>query len=489
MADENHNDSPEDRPEDEPSFAELLESYGGRSEDALQVGDKVSVRVIAIGKDAVFVDTGTKIDGSVERAELLDKDGNLTCAVGDTLDLFVVAREEGEIRLSRALSGDGGLQMLQEAHHSQIPVEGKVQATCKGGFDVRLLQKRAFCPISQIDIHYVQTPEDYVGQTLSFLVTQFEARGRNIVVSRRRLLEKEREANREAFMADMKPDALYDGRVMRVVPFGAFVELVPGVEGLVHVSELSWSRVEKAGDVVREGDRLTVKVLDIKPGEGGKPPKISLSHKQAGEDPWTTTIERFQAGQAVPAKITRCAPFGAFAELAPGIEGLIHISELSFTQRVRKPEDLVTPGETVSVMIKSVDRAQRKLSLSLRDVAGDPWQTLSEKYRVGQVVEGTVEKKAPFGLFVSITPGVTGLLPKARWSDAIEPGRLENARPGEKLAVAIESIDLEQRRIGLGPGERADGGGDWQSFAPTEDSGMGSLADKLQAALKAKKDD
>jgi small subunit ribosomal protein S1 len=400
----------------------------------------------------------------------------------------VVAREEGEIRLSRALSGDGGLQMLQEAHHSQIPVEGKVQATCKGGFDVRLLQKRAFCPVSQIDIRYVETPEDYVGQTFSFLVTQFEARGRNIVVSRRRLLEKEREANREAFMADLKLGSLHEGRVVRVVPFGAFVELVPGVEGLVHVSELSWSRVAEAGDVVREGDRLTVKLLDIKPSEGRQAPKIALSLKQAGDDPWTTEIARFQVGEVVPAKITRCAPFGAFAELAPGIEGLIHISELSFTQRVRKPEDLVTPGETVSVMIKSVDREQRKLSLSLKDVAGDPWQTLTETYRIGQVVEGTVEKKAPFGLFVSIAPGVTGLLPKARWSDAIEPGRLENARPGERLSVAIESIDLDQRRIGLGPGERADGGGDWQSFAPERNNAMGSLADKLQAALDTKKE-
>jgi len=485
MADETNNDVPGD----EPSFAELLEAYGGRSEDALQVGDKVSVRVIALGKDAVFVDTGTKIDGSVDRTELLDKDGNLTCAVGDTLNLYVVAREEGEIRLSRALSGDGGLQMLQEAHESQIPVEGKVQATCKGGFDVRLMQKRAFCPISQIDIRYVEKPEDYVGQTFSFVVTQFESRGRNIVVSRRRLLEKERAANREAFMAELTPESLYEGRVVRVVPFGAFVELVPGVEGLVHVSELSWSRVEKADDLVREGDRLTVKVLDIKPGEGGKPPKISLSHKQAGDDPWKSTIQGFQAGQVVPAKITRCAPFGAFAELAPGIEGLIHISELSFTQRVRKPEDLVTPGETVSVMIKSVDREQRKLSLSLRDVAGDPWQTLSEKYRLGQLVEGTVEKKAPFGLFISIAPGITGLLPKARWSDAVDPGRLENARPGESFPVVIESIDIDQRRIGLGPGERADGGGDWQTYAPAGENAMGALADKLQAALKAKKDD
>jgi small subunit ribosomal protein S1 len=484
MADENNNEIPDD----EPSFAELLEAYGGRSEDALQVGDKVSVRVIAIGKDAVFVDTGTKIDGAVERSELLDEEGRLTCAVGDTLDLYVVARDEGEIRLSRALSGDGGLQMLQEAHASQMPVEGKVEATCKGGFHVNLLKKRAFCPISQIDIRYVEKPEDYVGQTLSFLVTQFEARGRNIVVSRRRLLEKEQAANREAFMADLEAGSLHEGRVVRVVPFGAFVELVPGVEGLVHVSELSWSRVEKAGDVVREGDRLTVKLLDVKAGAEGKAPKIALSLKQAGDDPWTTAIDRFQPGDVVSAKITRCAPFGAFAELVPGIEGLIHISELTFTKRVRTPEDLVTPGDTVSVAIKSVDRAQRRISLSMRDVEGDPWQDLQEKYRVGQVVEGMVDKKASFGLFISIAPGVTGLLPKARWSDAMDPARLENARPGERLSVTIESIDLDQRRIGLGPGERADGGGDWQTFAPEGGNSMGSLADKLQAALNTKKE-
>ena len=482
MADENEKDIPEE----EPSFAELLEAYEGRSGDALQVGDKVAVRVIALGKDTVFVDTGTKIDGAVDRAELLDDDGNLTCEVGDTLELFVVAREEGEIRLSRALSGAGGLQMLQEAHEGQIPVEGKVQSTCKGGFHVRLLQQRAFCPVSQIDIRYVETPEDYVGQTLSFLVTQFEERGRNIVISRRRLLEKEREASRAAFMAELKPDTLHEGRVVRVVPFGAFVELVPGVEGLVHVSELSWSRVAEAGDMVREGDLLTVKVLEIKAGEGQQAPKIALSLKQVGDNPWETAIERFKAGDAVPAKITRCAPFGAFAEVAPGIEGLIHISELSFIQRVRKPEDMVTPGETVTVLIKSVDPVQRKLALSLRDVGGDPWQALPEKYRPGQVVEGTVEKKAPFGLFVAIEPGVTGLLPKVRWQDAAEPGHLENAKPGERLAVAIENIDLEQRRISLGPGERADGGGDWQSFAPAKETSMGSLADKLQAALDAK---
>jgi small subunit ribosomal protein S1 len=308
------------------------------------------------------------------------------------------------------------------------------------------------------------------------------------VISRRRLLEKEREAVREAFMAELKPDTLHEGRVVRLVSFGAFVELAPGVEGLVHVSELSWSRVENPGDVVREGDRLTVKVLEIKPGEANQTPKIALSLKQVGADPWESDIARFKAGDVVPAKITRCAPFGAFAEITPGIEGLIHISELSFVKRVRKPEDIVTPGETVSVMIKSVDRAQRKVSLSLRDVGGDPWQTLSDKYRRGQVVEGTVEKKAPFGLFVAIEPGVTGLLPKARWNDAAEPGRLEKAKPGDSIAVTVDTIDLEQRRIGLGPAERADGGGNWQSFAPAGGQSMGSLADKLQAALKAKKE-
>ncbi|MGD8243252.1 MAG: S1 RNA-binding domain-containing protein, partial [Desulfobacterales bacterium] len=169
-----------EEPEEEMSFADMLDAYDGGRAENLQVGDKVTVKVISIGKDAVFVDTGTKIDGTVAHTELTGEDGDLTCAVGDHLDLYVVAMSESEIHLSRALAGAGGLDMLREAHHNQMPVEGKVRATCKGGFEIRMLQRRAFCPVSQMDVQYVENPEDYVGQEHLFLITQFEDRGRNI---------------------------------------------------------------------------------------------------------------------------------------------------------------------------------------------------------------------------------------------------------------------------------------------------------------------
>ncbi len=474
-------------PEEEMSFADMLAAYDEGRSDTLQIGDKVTVKIIAIGKDAVFVDTGSKIDGAVDRAELTDDDGKLTAAVGDRLDLYVVDMNESEIHLSKALAGAGGLDLLREAHQNQMPVEGKVQATCKGGLAVRMVQRRAFCPVSQMDVLYIENPEDYVGQEHRFLITQFEERGRNIVVSRRRLLEKEQAEAQKAFLSATAPGAICDGRVTRLAPFGAFVELAPGLEGLVHISELAWSRVDDPKDVVAEGQSVAVKILAIEEGEKPGRKKIALSVKQAQGDPWQTEIERFQPEMVVPARITRCMPFGAFAELTPGIEGLIHISALSFTQRVRKPEDIVAPGETVTVMIKSIDRDNRKISLSLKDVAGDPWQTVADKFKVGQVIEGVVAKRAGFGLLVTLAPGITGLLPKSRIGEASMPGRIEKMKPGDKLAVTVDKIDSEQRRISLGPGDRAEDK-DWEQFSPAAgNTALGDLADKLQAALNARK--
>jgi small subunit ribosomal protein S1 len=482
MSDEERNP-----PEEEMSFADMLAAYDDGRADTLNIGDKVNVKIISIGKDAVFVDTGTKVDGSVDRAELMDDDGNLTAAVGDRLDLYVVDMNESEIQLSKALAGAGGLELLREAHQSQIPVEGKVQATCKGGFDIRMVQRRAFCPVSQMDVRYVEKPEDYVGQDHLFLITQFEDRGRNIVVSRRRLLEKDQAAAQEAFLEATAPGALCEGRVTRLAKFGAFVELVPGLEGLVHISELAWSRVDDPKDVVSEGQTVTVKVLAIEAGDKPGRKKIGLSVKQAQGDPWQTEIERFQPEMVVPARITRCMPFGAFAELTPGIEGLIHISALSFTEHVRKPEDVVAPGEAVHVMIKSIDRDNRKISLSLKDVAGDPWENVTETFKMGQIIEGVVEKRAGFGLLVTLAPGITGLLPQSRIGEAATPGRIEKLKPGDKLAVSIDKIDAAQRRISLGPGDRAEDK-DWAQFSPAAgDASMGDLAAKLQAALDGRK--
>ena len=201
MSDDFNDEHMEDEQE---SFAELLESYSAGMNDDLQVGDKISARIISIGKDAVFLDTGTKVDGVVDRAELFDEEGNLSLSEGDTVELYVVAMDEHEIRLSRAISGIGGLELLTDAFRNAIPVEGKVSAVCKGGLNVEILQRRAFCPISQIDVDYVETPDDYVGQTFEFQITQLEERGKNIVVSRRKLLAEAREKEQAAFLSTLK---------------------------------------------------------------------------------------------------------------------------------------------------------------------------------------------------------------------------------------------------------------------------------------------
>ena len=222
----------DDKAGEDESFADLFESYSSGMSEDIQVGDKVKGKVISIGKDTVFIDTGTKVDGAVDKGELLDQDRQLPYQVGDMVELYVVAANENEIRLSRAISGIGGLNLLRDAYENSIPVDGKVTAPCKGGFHVDILQRRAFCPISQMDLKFVETPEEYVGETYQFVIKQFEERGRNIVVSRRALLAKEQAQAQKAFYASLGIGDILDGRVSKLMPYGAFVELVPGVEGM-----------------------------------------------------------------------------------------------------------------------------------------------------------------------------------------------------------------------------------------------------------------
>ncbi|EFK05483.1 putative ribosomal protein S1 [delta proteobacterium NaphS2] len=472
----------------EESFADLFEAYDKNVSDDVRVGDKISGEIISIGRDAVFVDTGTRIDGVVEKAELLNDEGELDCKVGDVLELYAVSVKGGEIRLSKSVAGGGGLEILQDAYEESIPVEGKVKSLNKGGFDVLLGNRRAFCPISQMDIHYVEKPEDYVGEAFEFLITDFEESGRNIVLSRRKLLEKAVQKARKSFLENLVVGSELTGRVTKLMPFGAFVELTPGVEGMVHISELGWSRVEKPSDVLQVGETVMVKVLGVAPDEKSKQMKISLSIKQTADDPWLSVTDRFKEGDVVEGKVSRCAPFGAFVEIEPGIEGLVHISEMSYRKRVLKAEDVVSPGDLIQVLIKEIDSSRQRISLSMRDVEGDPWAGIAGKYGKGQPVEGTVEKHENFGIFVSLEPGVSALLPKSRIRESSSPGRIEKARPGDTIPVVIENVNVEERKISVGPGDAQDEG-EWRRFVPGRDQnqGMGSLGEKLKQALAAKK--
>ena len=270
---------------EEESFADLFESYSSGMNEDVQIGDKIKGEIISIGRETVFIDTGSKVDGVVDREELLDDNHEFPYKEGDILELYVVSLSGNEIRLSRALSGVRGPHVIENAFDNGVPVEGKVKEECKGGFQVEIMQKRAFCPISQIDLKYVENPDDYVGETYLFLISEFEEDGRNIIVSRRALLEKEQEKTRRQFLEDIDIGAQLEGRVTKLMPYGAFVELIPGTEGMVHLSELSWSRVEKAEDVLKAGDSITVKVVGIDQGKRPGEKKIALSIKQVSGDP------------------------------------------------------------------------------------------------------------------------------------------------------------------------------------------------------------
>jgi small subunit ribosomal protein S1 len=483
MSDDTINDN---NNEEEESFADLFEAYNAGMKDDLQLGDKISGKIISIGNDSVFIDTGTKVDGVVEKAELLDEQQELSFKIGDEIILYVVAMDEHEIRLSKAVSGIGGLEILRQAFESAIPVEGKVAATCKGGFYVEMTHRRAFCPVSQMDVKYIETPEDYVGNTFEFLIIQFEEDGKNIVVSRRKLLEQSIEKESKVFFATLKQGDIIDGRITKVMPYGAFVELIPGVEGMVHISELSWARAEKPEEIVRANDKVSVKVIDISEGEGKNRKKISLSVRQATKDPWDTITDMFEPGDKVTGKVIRCMDFGVFVEIAPGIEGLVHISEISYVKRIVKIQDVVSVGEMVPVTIKQIDAANRRISLSIRDAQGDPWLEVKDNISAGQVIKGTVEKKEGFGFFVALAPGVTGLLPKSNIKKAEDPGSIEKLNVGDVIVVTVEDIRISERKISLLPAASKDQG-EWKDFMSSDAAQPASdLAEKLKKALASK---
>ena len=478
MAEEFSNGESED-------FAKLYESFTSGMSERLRVGDRVSGPIISIGKDSVFVDTGTKIDGVVDSAELLDDQGHLPYQVGDTLELYVASVSGDEIRLSKAVSGAAGARALSDACENGVPVEGKVKGQVKGGFHVEVMQKRAFCPVSQMELKFTDKPEEHVGKSYLFLVTQFEEGGKNIVVSRRELLRKEHEREVKKFLETLSVGSDLQGRVTRLAPYGAFVEIHPGLEGMVHISELGWSRVEKPGDVVQVDDQVMVRVMKVETGEKPDQPRISLSMKQVTGDPWLRVEGKFQIGEKIKGKVIRCTKFGAFVEIAPGIEGLVHISEMSYRKRVIRSEDVVTPGDTVHVVVKDVDIPKKRISLSIKDAEGDPWVDVGEKYTVGQTVEGTLEKKEKFGYFITLEPGITGLLPGSKMKTAQKPSEIEKLKTGDPVTVIIEEIHPKERRITLGPVDSAEEG-DWKDFSKQGDKPSTLLGEKLKKALEEK---
>ena len=450
-------------------------------------GQTIEGRVVAIGPEVAFVDVGGKGEATIEIDELKDDQGKLEVKVGDRVHAMVVSTSGG-IMLSRKLArGAATDRQIEDAFHTGLPVEGKVERAVKGGYEVRVGRQRAFCPVSQIDTLREATAHE--GRVYQFRIVEYAEGGRNIVVSRRALLEAQQQATAAEVRRSIVPGAIVKGRIASVRDFGAFVDFGGGVQGLLHVSEMGWSRVADASQLVKPGEEITVKVLRV----DEEKQKISLGLKQLTDDPWSKVPATYEVGQVHAGRVTRIAEFGAFVELEPGIEGLAHASTFAPTGRPDGWTALVPPGMTASFEILTIDLEKKRIGVALvpegsaraGGAAAGPGEIVP-----GARLTGKVERHEKFGVFIFLAPGRTGLIPMSETGIARD-GDVPRAFPiGADVEVVVLEVDPSGRRIRLSAkaihdAREADEVREYKEREEVAQSdAFGSLADKLRGALK-----
>jgi small subunit ribosomal protein S1 len=454
----------------------------------LDQGEFVEGRIVSIGPEVALIDVGRKGEAVMAIAELKNAAGEIEVKLGDLVQAMVVSTSGG-LTLSRRLGGAAASdQQFEVAFQGGLPVEGKVERQIKGGYEVRLGRRRAFCPISQIDLRGTDASA-HEGHVYQFRIIEYKEGGENIVVSRRALLEEEQRANAAKVRDNIVAAAVLTGHVTSVRDFGAFVDLGAGVQGLLHVSEMAWSRVSNPAEIVKPGEEITVKVLRVDEGKQ----KISLGLKQLSADPWSRVGETYKVGQRLPGRVTRVAQFGAFVELEPGVEGLAHASTFEPTGRSGGWMGQVTAGTTGTFEILSIDLEQKRIGVALvpEGSAGTEAAAGARPDIVpGARLTGKVERHENFGVFVFLAPGRTGVIPLSETGIPKE-GDVRRALPvGADVEVIVQEVDPAGRRIRLSAkavaeAREAEEVREWteQNAAPAGDSG--TLADKLRSAFKS----
>ena len=501
----------EDVPEDQ-SFAEMYEAHarqeGPGHRKMPRVGERVTGTIFQLGADTAFLTLGGRTKAMIDLRELKDDEAILRFGVGDTVEAHVVEAGAKGVILSRTLSkGSASLAMLAEARASGMPVEGLVLAVNKGGFEVAVGDARAFVPLSQMDLRFVDKPDQYIGERLRFRVT--EVRERNVVLSRRALLEDEQRALAAETRKGLSEGKVLQGKVTGVRDFGVFVDL-GGVEGLVPVSELSHVRVGHPSEVVNVGDTVEVEVLRIEAPNPHSPDKakhkerITLSMRSRQEDPWKAFAAGLKEGDRLQGKVVRLQPFGAFVELRPGVDGLIHISAMS-ERRIAHPRDVLKVGETVEVTVEKVDPGEKRIGLRLvvegapvgsgvsTSVAAaeparesTPRPQAAPRPKAGQVVEGTVDRIEPYGVFL-VFPGGRGLVPASETGTERGTDLKRHYQLGQALKAQILEVDGGGKiRLSLTAAVRAAERAEMEAWQRTQrpsgggGKGFGTLGDLLK---------
>lgn len=425
----------------------MMEKYDKNLNFDIQVGDEVSGIITKVSNDEYIVDIQAKNEAIIKK-----EDQSTEKKVGDTITAYVVVNNGTEIILSSSLhSQKANKQSLIDAFHNTIPVHAKVSAVSKDGLTVNLFGQRAFCPISHIDIKYTDNVNQYLGKSFDFIITKISENGRNIIVSRIPLLEQAYKDKIKKLECGIENKDVFNGTVAKITAFGLFIN-IDGIEGLVHISELSWEHIAHPKDVYVIGQEVSCIVLKVEYKKPLKHTKISLSIKQVQADPWDTVSDHFSVGQTVHGKVLSLLKFGAFIELSPGIDGLLHISEMSWVKKINHPSEILSVGNSIDVTILSIDTLKKSISLTLKDLNSDPWNNIEDDFSIGKEVNGTIVKKSRYGYFIDLKDGVTGLLVYSN----ITSDENEQLLEGNCIPVTILSIDKESRRISLSYGKKSE---------------------------------
>jgi len=411
-------------------------------------GAVVTGRIISVDKDHVLVDIGYKSEGQIRTQEFMDEDGNLNANVGDPVDVMVEWWDDEEERVVLSKEKAAKVKVWEEikkAYDEERTVEGVIINRVKGGFSVDI-GVQAFLPGSQADLRPIRKLDEMVGKTFTFKILKYNRKRSNIVLSRRAILEEERRASRTSTLASIHDGKIVEGVIKNITEYGVFVDL-GGVDGLLHITDISWGRVKHPSELFSVGDKITVKVLNL----DLEKERVSLGKKQLTKDPWITASEKYPVGSRIIGRVVSLTDYGAFVELEEGIEGLIHVSEMSWTRKIRHPSKVVSVGEEVEAVVLDIRPENRRISLGMKQVVPNPWDVISEKYPVGTTIEGKIKNITDFGVFIGIGEGIDGLvhISDISWTKRIKhPSELY--KKNDVIQAIVLDIEKDQERFSLG---------------------------------------
>jgi len=429
----------------EENMAELLEKTNAKPKKYSQ-GQKIKGKIARISEEWIFVDLGGgKSEGVIARSELEDEQGQIKVTEGDEIEAQFLYLQEGEIVLTTKVGGaKANKKQLEEAFRSHIPVEGYIVGEIKGGLEVKVSGVRAFCPSSHIELRRGGNLSKYIGKRLLFHVLEYKEGGRNIILTRREILEGEQEKKIATLKETLQVGQEISGMVRSIQNFGAFIDL-GGLDGLIPVSEMSWGRIETPSEILKVGQRVQAKITSI----DWEKQRISLTLKHNQADPWLTVSQRYQEETWLQGTVVRLTEFGAFVELEPGVDGLVHISNLNAEQHVKHPKEVVEIGQKVDVRILKVDEAGRRISLTMEPVRVNPFKNGDLGFKEGDLMEGTVESIKPYGVFVKLPNGLTGLVPNEEMGTSKGTKHSQMFKTGASMNVVVVGIDRENEKIRL----------------------------------------